>query len=134
MKYCSSAMDNWVLVLFVILIFSIVYNMVSTTYETFNNVATSNINTGKKFVLFYTETCPHCTAMLNDWNTAAKKVNTGTQKMIKINCTKNKDVANMYNVTSYPTMLLLSNGKLVSVYTGSRNASDFENYVKSNIQ
>jgi thioredoxin-like negative regulator of GroEL len=133
-KVCDSAMDNWLLILFILLIGSIIYSMVFATYETFKNVSTSGINTGKKLVLFYTDTCPHCTAMLNDWNTAAKKVNTGTQKMIKINSTKNKDLANKYNITSYPTILLLSNGKLSSTYTGSRNATDFENYVKSNIQ
>jgi thioredoxin-like negative regulator of GroEL len=133
-KICHSAMDNWVLILFLLLIGSIFYNMAFATYETFKNVSNSNITTGKKLVLFYTETCPHCTAMLNDWNTAAKKVNTGSQKMIKINCTKNKDLANKYSITSYPTILLLSNGKMVSTYTGSRNSTDFENYVKSNIQ
>jgi thioredoxin-like negative regulator of GroEL len=133
-KICQSAMDNWILILFLLLIGSILYNMVYATYETFKNVANSSINTGKKLVLFYTETCPHCTAMLTDWTNAMKKVNTKGQKMIKINCTKNKDLANKYNITSYPTILLLSDGKLVSTYTGSRTASDFENYVKANIQ
>lgn len=133
-KFCHSPMDNWLIILLVLLVGSIIYNMVFATYETFKNVANSNITSGKKLVLFYTDTCPHCQAMLNDWNTAAKKVNTTSQKMIKINSTKNKDMANKYNITSYPTILLLSNGKLVSTYTGSRNSSDFENYVKSNIQ
>lgn len=133
-KMYNSAMDNWLLILFIILIGSIFYSMMFATYETYKNVSTSGVVTGKKLVLFYTETCPHCTAMLNDWNTAAKTVNTGTQKMIKINCSQNKDMANKYNITSYPTILLLSDGKLVSTYTGSRTATDFQNYVKSNIQ
>lgn len=131
---CNSSIDNWCIILFILLIGSIFYSMIASSYETFKSVSSSNINSGKKLVLFYTETCPHCTAMLNDWNTATKKVNTGTQKMIKINCTKNKDLANKYNITSYPTILLLSDGKLVNTYTGGRNAADFENYVKANIQ
>lgn len=132
----NSPTDKWMVVLFLLLIGSIMYSLAFTTYETFKSGSStpSGLNTGKKLVLFYTETCPHCKAMLDDWNNAAKKVNTSGQIMIKINCSKNKDLATQYNITSYPTILLLSDGKMIKTYTGGRNASDFENYVKANVQ
>ncbi len=62
-------------------------------------------------ILFYTTWCPHCKKTLKDWNQYQLK-NTNEQLMFTmIDCDKQPDQADYYQVDSYPTILMVADGK-----------------------
>lgn len=60
---------------------------------------------------FYTDWCPYCTQTVNEWNAFKDKI-TETDYDIDINfqeidCDKNPEIADKYNIEEYPTIKLL---------------------------
>ena len=123
---------GWLLVLFAILLIAMIYSILFGKMEGFAT-SSNDISSGKKLVLFYTSTCPHCKNMMAAWDKAAKKANTTIEKMVKVDSTENPPNPE-YNVNSYPTILLLESGKKVKEYTGERTESAFTDYVSENIK
>jgi thiol-disulfide isomerase/thioredoxin len=62
-------------------------------------------------ILFYTTWCPHCKKTLKDWDTY-KTNNTYDNILFRIiDCDKNPDQADYYQVDSYPTIIMVVDGK-----------------------
>ena len=124
---------GWLLVLFVILLIAMIYSILFGKQEGFASSA-SDISSGKKLVMFYTTTCGHCKKMMPAWDKAAKDANSTAEKMVKVDSTTDTSIAEKYNISSYPTILLLESGKKVDVYDGGRTAADLTAYVSKNIK
>ena len=73
--------------------------------------------------------------MHKDWDDAASSINIGENHMIKIDV-GNKDnaehskIAGQYNIQSFPTILLLNNGRREEEYTSDRSKAAFIRYCK----
>ena len=68
--------------------------------------------------LFYTTWCPHCTKSKPEWNKLKseyqeKTINNTVVYFREIDCDKEKDVAEKFNVDGYPTIKLVKNGKVI---------------------
>lgn len=101
-------------------------NNFKETFTSSNDDLDYHLNNGKKLAWFYADWCGHCKKMENDWDNAAKKVNKKQTKMIKINCGDSENpehniISKRFNIKGYPTILNLSDGKIVSEYTGKRD-------------
>jgi protein disulfide-isomerase-like protein len=123
--------------LFLLLVLLILY-FIYTTYlkEGFTsdldpaNLDTE-IQTGKKLVLFYADWCGHCKKLKPTWEEASEELNTKTEtKMLKINCSKQddeqlNDIMSQYKVKGYPTIIIFDDGK-ATPYEGERTVEAFK--------
>ena len=62
-------------------------------------------------ILFYTEWCPHCKKTIKDWTTYKADNRDTRAKFTLVDCEKNKDMAELYGIESYPTIIMVLNGK-----------------------
>lgn len=70
-------------------------------------------NSDEKIMMmwFYTDWCPWCTKTQNEWNLFKDKIQTIDYDIEinfqEIDCEKNPEIADKYNVQEYPTIILL---------------------------
>jgi thiol-disulfide isomerase/thioredoxin len=86
-----------------------------------------SLNSDKTFVFFKMNGCPHCVKMEPEWKKFVDNnpdVNTET---LEANADKAK--AKKYNVTGYPSLLMVSGGKVIDTYTGERNSEGFAKFI-----
>jgi thiol-disulfide isomerase/thioredoxin len=87
---------------------------------------------GKKvLVLFYNNDCGHCKKLKPIWDKAESKMG---DKMVSIDVTDNSDpsvqaITSKFNLTSYPTMLVVENGEEVGKYEGDRTEEKLIEFV-----
>ena len=76
-----------------------------------NNEYIKNDKVGE-VMLFYAAWCPYSQTTLKQWYTYKEKYN-GKYKLsfTEIDCDKNPNLADKYNIDSYPTIILLVDGK-----------------------
>tara|TARA_X000000368_G_scaffold414951_1_gene405774 strand:+ start:456 stop:890 length:435 start_codon:yes stop_codon:yes gene_type:complete len=86
------------------------------------------LNSDKTFVFFKMNGCPHCVKMEPEW----KKFVDGNPdvKTETLEANANKDKAKKYNVTGFPSLLMVSGGKVIDTYAGERNSEGFAKFVK----
>jgi len=90
----------------------------------------TEIQTGKKLVLFYADWCGHCKKLKPTWDETEKEMNKTEKKMLKINCSEQDDeqlneLMGQYNVKGYPTIILFVDGQ-PTPYDGERTAEAFK--------
>ena len=89
---------------------------------------------GKKvLVLFYNNDCGYCKKLKPIWDKAEAKMG---DKMVTIDVTDNSDpsvkaITTKFNLTSYPTMLVVENGEEVGKYEGERSEEGLIEFVKT---
>jgi len=86
------------------------------------------VNSDKTFVFFKMNGCPHCVKMEPEWAKFEKSNNTGI-KTKTLEAGANKKEAKEYGVSGFPSLLMLSGGKVVDTYNGERNAEGFEKFI-----
>lgn len=69
-------------------------------------------------MFFYTDWCPHCKKAKPVWNNVKEeydqKVINNTKLIFKdINCEKEEEMANKYNIEGYPTIKLQKNNQII---------------------
>lgn len=62
-------------------------------------------------ILFYTEWCPHCKKTISDWADYKNNFSDTRAKFTLVDCDKNKDKAELYGIDSYPTIVMVLDGK-----------------------
>lgn len=62
-------------------------------------------------ILFYTDWCPHCKKTLSEWSDYRNSFSDTRAKFTIVDCDKNKDMAELYGIESYPTIVMVLNGK-----------------------
>ena len=65
-------------------------------------------------ILFYTDWCPHSTAAMDIWNQFKEKynnvtINKYTLLFKEVDCEKEEETADQFNITGYPTIKLVKN-------------------------
>lgn len=79
-----------------------------------------------RVILFYLPSCGPCRNFLPTWN---KFFPPPSIKKEKIDSSIFYDIANSYNVKSFPTVLLIKNGKQI-VYKGDRSLESLRHFAK----
>jgi thioredoxin 1 len=131
MKFSTKKNDyGWLVVLFFILLIAMIYSILFGKSEGFTSM--KDIDSGLKLVFFYNDECSYCKEMMPVWDKVSSMAANST-KMVKIDSTANKDIADNYKITSYPTILLLKSGKREEEYTGERTESALSSYVKKKL-
>jgi thiol-disulfide isomerase/thioredoxin len=93
-------------------------------------------NDGKNLLYyFYHPRCQHCVRFMPTWKELAEKLSNLhqlTTKMINVSDPVNENLVFYYNVTAYPTIILVTgNGNIE--YNGDRTIIDLYRFVSSNI-
>jgi protein disulfide-isomerase-like protein len=73
------------------------------------------------FIKFYAPWCGHCQYLAPIWSELSSQLETSSMVHLgKVDCTKNNDICDKYNVRGYPTLLFFKNGEVVGEYEGKR--------------
>ena len=86
------------------------------------------LNSDKTFMFFKMNGCPHCVKMEPEWKKfidSNPDVNTKT-----LEASSDKEEVKKYNVTGYPSLLMVSGGKVIDTYSGERNSEGFAKFIK----
>lgn len=83
-------------------------------------------------VELYAPWCGHCKALEPEWNEAATKMK-GQVKFAKVDATENKQLAQRFGVTGFPTIKYFNYGlpksdRDAKPYEGGRKASDLSDF------
>jgi thiol-disulfide isomerase/thioredoxin len=91
-----------------------------------------DVKNKKVLVLFYNTNCGHCKTLKPEWDKAEAEM---VDKMVAVDVTDTSEAVKMitekYKINSYPTMLVLDNGKMTATYDGERTKDALVSYVKS---
>ena len=79
---------------------------------------------------FYADWCPHCKDAKPHWNALKKKYN-GNVTLKSVDCTKDTDEAQKFDVEGFPTFILTRNGKNIE-YEGERTTSGLLDFLNTN--
>ena len=95
-----------------------------------NNEYIKNDKKGE-LMLFYADWCPHSQNTLKQWYTYKEKY-TGNYSISfsEIDCDKHTNLADDYNIDSYPTIILLVDGKKY-IYDAQMNDSTLTQFINT---
>tara|TARA_B100000795_G_scaffold268596_3_gene255884 strand:- start:2834 stop:3256 length:423 start_codon:yes stop_codon:yes gene_type:complete len=83
-------------------------------------------NAGKKTMVFFKmDGCGHCKNMQPEWDKFEKKSSVPTKTMV---AGKNDTEAKKWNVSGYPTILMVQAGKVIDTFTGERNVAGLSGF------
>ncbi len=83
---------------------------------------TEGLSNQKEFVLVHMNGCGHCKTLMPEWKSASKENNTQiNMRAVEMNEDDGPELCKKHNITGFPTMILLENGKKVADYNGERN-------------
>jgi len=135
-------------ILFLVVIFLIasisvyrrhVSNRINSTYVTNNEY--NQGNTGLEYVdmyFFYTEWCPHCKTAKPVWYDFKKQMDGKQVNGIKINfyevdCDKDSETADKFNVKGFPTIKMLK-GKQIIEYDAKPSSDTLHEFVRTSLE
>ena len=85
-----------------------------------------------ELLLLHMTGCPHCVKLIPEWQSFISKNNTGI-KTRSVERSEDPALVKKYNVTGFPTILLLdSQGKKVKTYKGPRTSDGLLDFCKRN--
>lgn len=89
---------------------------------------TEQFGNGTELILFHSPQCPHCKSFMPIWNEIKNSIGIRT---VKYDCTDNVNAGkcSTYNIRSYPTLILETNGNKYE-YNGNRDVMSITNFVK----
>jgi len=92
-----------------------------------------DVKNKKVLVLFYMPGCKHCDELKPKWDKASEKMG---DKMVAIDVSDNtspgvKALTDKFQITGYPTMIVLDNGNKTDTYEGERSEEALLSYVRS---
>jgi hypothetical protein len=85
------------------------------------------VSSDKTFVFFKMNGCPHCVKMEPEW-AKFEKVCPSSIKTKTLEAGANKKEAKEYGVSGFPSLLMVSGGKVIDTYNGERNAGGFAKF------
>ena len=87
---------------------------------------------GTVLVDFYTETCPPCKMMAPIIDKLADDL-AGTVKVVKVDASKNANLAQNYGVNSVPTFHLIKDGEIRKIKTGAVPPAQLKSWAGSEL-
>ena len=129
-----NALPMYVLLL-IVLACAAIFMTSSEGFESSPKTLLNDIKGKKVVALFYTDSCGYCKQMKPEWDKASEK---SSDKMVAVNCSDsgNQDVQALLKNTetsSFPRMVLMDDGNIVSEYEGPRTEDDILQFVHSNV-
>lgn len=90
-------------------LFNTFYKKTNTKFIENNEYKLKNNKYNNNLILFYTSWCKHCNNTMELWNTLKikDKYNKYNIVFLEIDCDKNSADADEYNITEYPTIILV---------------------------
>lgn len=81
---------------------------------------------------YYAPWCGHCKKLAPEYSKAAEILKNSPAKLAKVDCTKNRQIAQKLNIRSYPTIMFNSKQERIK-YSGKRTAKDISDWIKEQI-
>lgn len=107
--------------------------------EGFTNLAEMKPKAGEiTIVLFHAEWCGYCKKFMPTWEKSASALNntkTGNGKLIKfvaVEADANPEVVKQYDVSGYPTIMILKYNGVQETYNGERTMNGLKEFVELN--
>jgi thiol-disulfide isomerase/thioredoxin len=107
--------------------------------EYVNDTLNENNNDDVLIMLFKTEWCPHCKQAMPEWNKFVNYINELNNtidyniRSSIIDCDKQEDIANKYNIDAYPSIILLYKNKTYE-YDAKANMNNLIKFLESSIE
>jgi thiol-disulfide isomerase/thioredoxin len=84
-----------------------------------NEFVKDDKNSEAEIMLFYVDWCPHCKTAKPIWEEVKEKyngknINNTTLYFKEVDCEKNEDLADKYNINGYPTIKLVKENEIVN--------------------
>jgi thiol-disulfide isomerase/thioredoxin len=112
-----------IVVIFVLVGFYGYKRFFSNNNEAYKNVANMNLRDPEIVVyFFFADWCPHCTKAKPQWTAFSNEHNDSRVNNYNIQCksvdctdnSTNKDLMKQYNVDSFPTVIMVKDGNVIS--------------------
>jgi thiol-disulfide isomerase/thioredoxin len=87
------------------------YKVKSTNFIENNEYKPSSNMPDSNLLLFYTSWCPHCKTTMDLWNKIKLQNKYPNLTFVEVDCETNIATAESYNITEYPTIILVKNNK-----------------------
>lgn len=88
------------------------------------------IRSGNNFVKFTVPYCGHCKKMAPTWIELENEFKDDPEvSILSVDCKKHKDICNNFNVSGYPSLIWIEDGKRIDKYPGRRSLPDFKKYI-----
>jgi len=95
-----------------------------------NSSFTKDVQKGVTLVDFHANWCGPCRMLAPVLEEVAKQIH-GKASIAKIDIDTEQDIANQFQITSVPTMVLFKDGKEVNRIVGLRNADAIKDFILS---
>jgi thioredoxin-like negative regulator of GroEL len=136
-KSKSTYVFNDITLLIVIIVVLVISIFMLSYYITGNSLMenfTGNMIGNKSIEYYYMNGCSHCETFNKSgiWKELEEKYGAN----IKFNKYENKqhsDRVKKYDITGFPTIIIISNEKVVEEYNGNRSKEDLEKFIRRNI-
>ncbi|KDR74372.1 hypothetical protein GALMADRAFT_250250 [Galerina marginata CBS 339.88] len=119
---------------FLLLAFSAVIPVSSTelTPETFKQT----VDKGLWFIEHFSPYCSHCKHFKPTWDqlVVEAKTEVPSVKLATVDCIMHGDLCDKNGVSSYPTLLMFEDGKIVDRFKGARELDDLKTFIKRHVK
>lgn len=89
------------------------------------------LENGRELVLVHMDGCPHCVSLMPKWDAASKKNNTGIpMRSVEHTEDDGPELTKRHNISGFPTIMLLNNGKKEKDYNGERSQEGILEFLK----
>jgi len=131
--YCKLGCYKFSLINLVLVVGLLVVGYVGYTCYLNLNKKTEGLENKKELVLVHMTGCGHCKTLMPDWESASKENKTGiNMRSVEMSEKDGPDLCKKHNITGFPTMLLLENGKKIKDYDGERNKNSILQFLQNN--
>lgn len=89
-------------------------------------------------ILFHAAWCPHSKSTMEVWNTLKDKYDNKSKKnskiiMKEVDCDKEENMANEYNITTYPTIKLVKSANEIIEYDAKLEEDTLEEFLETTL-
>jgi thiol-disulfide isomerase/thioredoxin len=124
-----------IVLIIVVLVAAYYFMAKSNVSENFSNKLENKDKAS--FVMFYADWCPHCQNAKPIVNDLKEEVSNDNQlkknvEIVNVNCEEEKELANKYKISGYPTFKLIKDSEVVE-YEGGADKDQFMSFLKNNV-
>ncbi|KPI89399.1 protein disulfide isomerase [Leptomonas seymouri] len=83
-------------------------------------------------VKFYAPWCGHCKTLAPEFEKAAEALK-GVATLVKVDCTKETELASKFGIKGFPTLIIFRNGEKLEDYNGPRTAAGITAHMKAHV-